>query len=372
MDILLATNHLFSYTGSEITLLTIAEELKQKGNAVSIYAKYIDPKFVEEIVHIAPVFDDLTNLKHKEFEVAYIQHCIPAMEVRRKYTSLPIIYASLGVLPFLEQPPPIDLGISKYLAISEETKENLMKKGVSEDSIAIFRNIVNSEQFHPITEINPNPKKAVIYSYKINEEKIQIIKKSCTELGIKCAQAGFTPGNIPQHRIPDILNNFDIVFTLGRGVIETMMCGRIPFVFDYQGGDGLVTPERVKKFMTCNFSGRLYHKEYSVATMVEEIKKYDQSYGPLLRNMAIDLFDSKQVVKKLIIFLTDAAQQKTTVEVSPILDKVVDIINSTVSYTLDACNRKNVLIGLRESKWTSMLIKYYRMREHLLSKMHGR
>ena len=45
-----------------------------------------------------------------------------------------------------------------------------------------------------------------------------------------------------QHRLPVEINEVDIVFSLGRGVIEAMLCGRIPIVFDHLGGDGMVTP----------------------------------------------------------------------------------------------------------------------------------
>jgi len=52
-----------------------------------------------------------------------------------------------GVIPFLEQPPVVDLGISRFLAISEEVAANLVRKGVREEDLSIFRNIVDSRMF---------------------------------------------------------------------------------------------------------------------------------------------------------------------------------------------------------------------------------
>ena len=86
------------------------------------------------------------------------------------------------------------------------------------------------------------------------------------------ADIGEEPGAIHQDDLASRLNEADIVFTLGRGAIETMMCGRIPIIFDYQGGDGMVTPENIHELMTCNFSGRLYGRNYRVEEMIDEIK----------------------------------------------------------------------------------------------------
>ncbi len=54
MNILLATNHLLGFTGSEITLFTIADFLVRKKHRVSIYSKYIDPQFTDIFKGIAP------------------------------------------------------------------------------------------------------------------------------------------------------------------------------------------------------------------------------------------------------------------------------------------------------------------------------
>ncbi|PNX46200.1 MAG: hypothetical protein BV456_12560, partial [Thermoplasmata archaeon M8B2D] len=59
LSVLLATNHLFTFTGSEITLITIAKKLKEKGHNVSVYAKYIDSHFISAFNKIAPVFNDI-------------------------------------------------------------------------------------------------------------------------------------------------------------------------------------------------------------------------------------------------------------------------------------------------------------------------
>jgi len=346
LSILLATNHLFDYTGSEITLLTIAKLLKEKGHNISVYGKYIDPLFIKYSNHHVPVFDDLRKISKNQFDAAYVQHHPIALEVRYQFPTLPIFLASLGVLPFLEQPPLVDLGIHKYLAISEEVKANLMRKGIDETAITIFRNIVDSRKFKPTRTLNQRPQTAFIYSYKINEEKIAMLMKACTALKIHCRHIGKKPGAIHQDDLATRLNEADIVFTLGRGAIETMMCGKIPIIFDYQGGDGMVTRDNITRLMTYNFSGRLFGKQYTVDEIIQEINLYNAVNAPILQKLAIDFFDAEQSVDRLVSYLRDASQSSNRTKGSTDEEAVkalLQIINTTKDYTVETIRRQQVM-----------------------------
>ena len=290
LNVFLATNHLFDYTGSEITLLTIAKKMREKGHTVFVYAKYIDKNFIRVFHDIATVSNSIENLSQHQFDAAYIQHHPIALEVRHKFPTLPVFLASLGVLPFLEQPPLVNLNIHKYLAISEEVKDNLIHKGIKSSSIEIFRNIIDSNKFKPTRTVNPTPLNAIVYSYKITPENLNVVQKACEALNIQCRHIGEKPGVIDQNNVAEELNKADIVFTLGRGVIETMMCGKIPIVYDYQGGDGMVTPENIHELMSHNFSGRRYGKQYQITEMIDEIKGYNpQNAGKLENSLLIFL-----------------------------------------------------------------------------------
>ena len=336
LSILLATNHLFGFTGSEITLLTIANCLSERGHSVSVYAKYIDPRFTQLFNGVAQVHTDLNSLSRQRLEAAYVQHQTTALELRHRFPRLPMVMASLGVLPFLEQPPMVDLNIHRYLAISEEVSNNLIRNGVDDSAITIFRNIVDSRKFRPASAVRQRPQSAFIYSYKMDPEKIATVMKACGALDIRCRHIGEKPGAIHQDDLASRLNEADIVFTLGRGAIETMMCGRIPIIFDYLGGDGMVTPENVRELMTCNFSGRLYGKNYCVEEMIDEIKRYDPGNAAVLRRTAIELFDAERGVGTLVSCLKEAMNHPVGTQ-KPVargkIESLVQIINTTKEFT---------------------------------------
>lgn len=307
MRILVATNHLFFFSGSEITAITIAEHLARQNHVVSLHARYRSTDFTKHLQGRGfTIVDELKDLPMDSFDAAYTQHYTSALAVRRHFPSIPILHGALGVLPDLEQPPACDLGISRYLALSEEVRDNLIAKGVPSEDISIFRNIVDSKKFTPAGPIADTPRTALVLSYKIDDARLSSIMQACAQLNIKVSRTPKQAGILSQERIAECINESDIVFSLGRGVIEAMMCGRIPFVFDYLGGDGLITPENVMTIAECNFSGRKFRRDYSTQDIIEEIKLYNPQYGPALRAIALREFDAEKAVDRLASMLLEA------------------------------------------------------------------
>lgn len=300
LNILLSTHHLNGYTGSEIFLKTLAVSLKKYGHKVIVYSKYIGSIKDEFRQNSVDLTDSLENLKNKNFDLAHVSHNINAIEIRNYFPNLPIIYLSQGVLPFLEQPPIIDIGISKYLAISEEIRNNLISHNIDPSKIEIIGNIVDETLFFPQKKLNKKPQKALILSSRITTKKAEVIKQACSKLGIEYQFKGGQNKKVTQKELSNLLNNFDIVFSLGRGAIESILSGRIPIIFDYLGGDGIVTPESFREIKKCNFSGRRFGKNYSTQDLIDEISKYDQSYSNILRELAIKEYSTKSVIPKLV------------------------------------------------------------------------
>jgi hypothetical protein len=150
VNVLIATHHYFDLTGSETFAYTLARALMMKGCKVTIYAPYTGGVIAEKTRELGiEVSNNLKDFDHKNFDIIHVSHNIIAYEMRFRFPYVPIIFLSHGVLPFLELPPVDNLNISTYLAVSEEARDNLMKNGVPEDRIIIFRNIVDTERFFP-------------------------------------------------------------------------------------------------------------------------------------------------------------------------------------------------------------------------------
>jgi len=292
LKILITNHHYLEFQGSELFTLNLIEYLISEGHSVILYTKYIGKlKIILDRINVK-VVNDLEIIKDENFDIAHIHHNILAIEVRYYFPNLPIVFMSHGVIPFLEQPPRINLGIENYLAVSDEVKENLIYYGIESNKIEIFRNKVSPSLFKEENQINKNPSKALVISNKIDINTEKIIFEACSLLNIDVEFIGSRFKKVSPKMVAKKINSSDIVFSLGRGVIETMMCGRIPIIFDLNGGDGIVQPHNVKEYMKKNFSGRTNNKMFTVDEIVKEIRKYKYENGRILKEIASELFNS--------------------------------------------------------------------------------
>jgi hypothetical protein len=303
MKILLSNHQLIRYRGTEVFTYTLAQSLKRKGHEVVVYSAYLGKlRTLFESIQV-PVVDNVKKLDH-DFEIAHVNHNINAFEIREAFPSLPIILQSHGIFPTLDHPPFIDLNISRYLGVSEEVQSNLAKFGISENEVDIFRNPVDESLFTPQSRINSMPKRALVISNTIDDVTANNIRQACQNLGITCEFIGSRFKAVPNQELPSLICQNDIIFSLSRGVIESIFCGRVPFVIDFQGGDGLVTPDNFFQHIKNNFSARTFAKEFSVEELEVEIQKYNQGQGEILRNLALKEFSaSSQADKILAIYL---------------------------------------------------------------------
>lgn len=340
LRILVATNHLFSFTGSELTAFTLARELQAGGQRVTVWARHVARDFAPVFADAGlPVIDSLAGLPDAAFDAAYVQHSLGALELRDRFPRLPLVHASLGVLPFLEQPAFLDLAVARHLAISEEVRDNLLAHGVPAARISFLRNVVDGSRFRPLRPPADPPRRALIYSYKIGAERAALVAEACRRRGLVCDWIGRRPGEIAQDALPARLNEADLVFALGRGAIETLLCGRVPFVFDCHGGDGLVTPDTLDAIARCNFSGRLHARTYSVEALAEELGAVRPADGEVLREMALARFDAGRAAQRLAGMLRDAAHRAAEgaePPPSPLLRPVVQALAEARSYAEQA------------------------------------
>lgn len=299
--LLLATNHLFGWTGSETLLLTLIEELLERGHEVVVYVRHLDKAWAERHIHPnAKLTNSLDSVKTLKFDVAHVQHSPCLIDVRATFPTLPILFPSLGVLPFLEQPIPFEVGVSRFLAISEEVAANLAAYGIDERRIHIVRNLVSDSRFHPSSPIRERPERILVLSYKMDAARREALRMAAEKTGASIRFAGSAGEQITQDNLVVVINEADIVVSLGRGVIEAMLCGRVPLVYDIHGGDGLVTPDTLKDIRQNNFSGRRYSKEYTIENLVAEIGKYRQEFGAQLRDLALEQFGTQQNLPLLL------------------------------------------------------------------------
>ncbi len=348
LKILLTTHHLLGFTGSELYTYTLAKYLKRNKQDVYVYSRYIGSiKKLFEDLGIS-IVEHLEALKEIKFDVALVNHNLNSIEVRKIFPNVPIIMLVHGIIPFLEKPAPFEINVSFYLALSKEIKKKLLEAGIDEEKIVLFPNIVDPEIFREEKPVNAKPENILVISNKLDLETQDVIINASTSLNLNLKFIGKNYQTASIFEMPGYINWADIVITLGRGAIESMMCGRIPLILDYDGGDGLVTPENFDELAEFNFSGRKHRIKFTGESLAEEISKYNPENSKILKKEVLKRYSAGSAVNHLMKLIDGAVENFSPQNISgkeiQIIDFIYNLIHETRYYMnlIDKINYRNL------------------------------
>jgi len=289
MNILIATFYLDYVTGSALYVFDVAMFLKKKGHHVYVYSPFcgvVSKKLQEENIITT---ENLNDFSHNVFDVIHCHHEPVAYIVRKYFPKTPILFVSHGVLPDLEKPPQKEVGISSFVAVSEEVRDNLARHGVKKKDITIVRNFVDINRFFSQRPIRGKPKNVLVISNYWKQKNRRKIIQACKELGLNITVFG--QKTKVEWCLEDRINDADLVISLGRGALEGLACERVVLVYDYHYGDGIVTPDNIHNIKQSNFSGRCFKIDYDTNSIKKAIQEYDPFTVKNNRKIVVDEFN---------------------------------------------------------------------------------
>lgn len=274
MKILLTNNTLENLAGSETWVKTMFESLEELGHQVGAYVASREDLLIGKTVENP----DLAIINHNS--------CLNGL----RHLNCKKIFTSHGIIPDLEQPVE---GADIYVSVSEEVQDNLKKKGFES---VVIRNPIDCDKFKSTRPINSTIKK-VLFSSNYQGYAKNVVIHTCQELGIELEIIG---GYNRVSNIVEKINEADLVIGLGRTAYEAMACERNVIIFDYNGADGIATPESLLEFRRNNCSGRRYRKMFTVEDLKNEFSKYSQENGKRLREYILENNNAKKIVKQYL------------------------------------------------------------------------
>ena len=275
---ILITNYsLADYAGSEINCLTIAKELIDMGYVVDVatfnFGEPINKEFNKANIRVYNIL--LEPLDCNKYDIIWAHHSmvLDYLLFNNLVSAEKIIYSCLSPFEPIEGAPAYINDLTLCLANSNETKKQLIKEHVELEQIELFPNYVTRDFFrNQRKEYNKIPSKICVISNHIPEEIIDFIDKWEKEndrvdiYGIGHTQKLITP---------QILQEYDLIITIGKSV-QYSMAMQIPvYCYDIHGGPGWINEENFWKAFDYNFSGRGFKKK-TVSEIYNEIK---QGYG---------------------------------------------------------------------------------------------
>ena len=257
MKILLTNNHLSRLGGSETWTYTMAKELERLGHQVGVFTH--NKGYVSDLLPI----DDTP----RGYDLALINHntCI-GVDAKFK------IFTSHGTVPELERPVE---GANVYVAVSENVAEKYNLKH-------IIKNPIDTELFKPTNEIKEKPETIL----------------SITDVNVELPYKIITPSRFEMN-MPELINQSDLVISMGRGALEAMSCGRNVITWDNRPywearGDGYLDDFSKLKG---NVAGEYARTDIDLK---EEIAKYSKGQGMKNREYILKNHDVKKIVKQYL------------------------------------------------------------------------
>ena len=273
MKILLANNTLSILAGSETHTYTLAVQLEKMGHNVSCYSPELGiisdklaekdiPSFnqlnIGEVRLFSPVLEE--DREHN-YDLIIANHFHIVRTLRARFPKTPIISTVHGILHFMDdtktvwapEHPAVDAGVSQFIAVSEEVRD-LLKKDYNIDA-KIIRNFFDLKRFD-LAPPQKKPKQFLINTNYMGPDDpvIKLIKDTGKLIGAKVGAIGV---NFAQNFDTTIaIKDADVVFGMGRSVLEGMAAGRLGVCLGRWGYGGIITEATIDAIRAFNFSGR--------------------------------------------------------------------------------------------------------------------
>ena len=282
MEIVVGTYHL-GLGGSESYTLVVAEQLQRLGHDVVIYG--VQPGPAAEVARDRGVEVHLHEAELPErCDVLFAQDAISAYELVDRYRETPLVYVAHADEYDFCTPPQIPGLVQAVVVLNERIARHVRSLAVVPDVVRL-RQPVDVKRFYPRTALSEQPKRALVLGNWVQADRRRLVRRACTEAGIEYRERG---ASSTYTREPEIeLAGADIVFGKARVIIEAMAAGRAAYVFDHNGGDGWVTPERYELLEADNFGGQAEAVATDLARLRNDLGAYDPAMGPANRDLAV-------------------------------------------------------------------------------------
>lgn len=297
MNILLGNNTLALLAGSETHTYTLALQLQKMGHNVSCYSPELgviseklkaaniesyDHLNTEGVRMFSPVFEPQRD---HQYDVIIANHFHIVQQLRARFPKTPIISTIHGIIHLHEdgttwapEHPATDAGVSQFVAVSEEVKD-ILNVQYSIDA-KVIRNFFDIKRFTALPAPAQKPQQFLINTNYMGTDDpvVQLIRDTAKLMGAKVAAIGMNFS--PMFNTELALKDADVVFGMGRSVLEGVAAGRLGVVLGRWGYGGIIKESTVETIRRFNFSGRNAADPQELPTPEELAKHITEAYQP--------------------------------------------------------------------------------------------
>jgi hypothetical protein len=238
--------------GTETYVMTVAHELRRLGHEPVITADELG-EMAEHAERRGILVARRPGDLPADCDAVFAQDAIAAGTLAERYPQTRLVtFAHSDV--FDHQLPVLLPGVVSAVVVASDRVAARIGALALDVPVVRLRHPIDTELFAPRGSIRERPRRALILSNYMQEERRDALGAAWEAAGVECVQVG-APTQAALDVVPAIMEA-DIVVAKARAALEGMSCARAVYVFDEFGSDGWVTPNNYESLETDNFAGQ--------------------------------------------------------------------------------------------------------------------
>jgi hypothetical protein len=317
LNVLLATNTLSNYAGTEVVVLESARAFRLLGHRVQIYANYFGNPILPDLQAL-----DVTLLSEPsaatDFDLIWSQHQTIGNFLTPQVLKEPERLRPYIVFPHFSPYEPFEAPLlpfenlvgDRVLANSSETQDALIEYGVDPGRLQIFPNPAPRAFFRENSGPPPQFHRLTLISNHAPVEVLKALELLHSRHGICVRHIG--NGGRPEPVRPELIFASDALLTIGKSV-QYGLVARVPvYCYDHFGGPGWLAERNYDRAREFNFSGRCCRRKLDAETIVSELLYGFESAADFSRSLktdALEIFCLEHHLQRLATAATDARRR---------------------------------------------------------------
>ena len=275
MKVLIATNHLAAYTGSEIIALEVAEGFRAAGHTPLLFANAVSEELQKHAADRGLEVRDGELQSPEEFDLVWSQHFVFPLWLRHFQPAAgkerPLfVFAHLSPYEPYESPAPLveDLFAGVILANSPETRDALVAAGLPARRIRLFPNPAPAV-FKCSPPATSTLRRLLVVTNHMPAELKGALAILQAEAGVEVTHLGME--GVHRRVFPEDLREHDAVVAIGKTTQYALLARRPVYCYDLYGGPGWLSTGNFAKAAQFNFSGRCTRRKLPAGEIAAEV-----------------------------------------------------------------------------------------------------
>lgn len=282
MRIVVATERLAEWGGTETYVLTLADHLQQLGHETWIVtarfgrpAAWATARGLRVLRAGEPPPEGLDLI---------VSNTTPlGLDLAAAEPSVRQLWVAHSTVSPLQMPPAADVA-HRIVALNDRVRR-WASAVAGAGPVLRLRQPIDVRRFAPRGPLPERPRRMLLLGNHLSGERRSAVLQVARDRGIEVEQVG-----LPDHQedaVEETVGATDVVVGYGRAILEAMACGKAAYVLDRNGGDGWVTPESYPALEADGFAGTGTDATVTPARFAEDLDAFAPWMGAANRDLVM-------------------------------------------------------------------------------------